>query len=298
MSPECQTSFIHGGSPAEVVDQTTLYSQRHLQHQSFMPSPPYTPYNHSPTNPGDVQQFPMSSAAYESNGSSYYSNGSIVMNGIPLNSYKMRRSLSPSESSNDGGQYGATSPPYSATSVPQTLPIVAGPVPTTHSQAQAFNQPRHPVVFGYSDPTFAPTSVVNSAPPQLVAMSVGTPSPSVEMSGMFYAHGSAVTYQPSEIMNPAGPNLTDLQFVNESPMMGTNFTAASVPQPHVRQTVINVARARYSGVMPSGGHTGHIGGSARTQGGGGDDREASESISQWSQWLKSGAPAGPAPPVY
>ena len=107
------------------------------------------------------------------------------------------------------------------------------------------------MAFGYSNHTIAPTSVVNSV---LVAMSVGTPSPSIKISGMFYAHGSAITYQPNEIMNPAGPNLTDLQFVNESPVMGTTFTVVSVPQPHVRQTVqvINDAWVRYSGVMPSG----------------------------------------------
>ena len=40
--------------------------------------------------------------------------------------------------------------------------------------------------------------------------------------------------------------------------------------------------------MHAGGHS-HVGGG---------EREATESISQWSQWLKSGAPAGPAPPVY
>ena len=66
-------------------------------------------------------------------------------------------------------------------------------------------------------------------------------------------------------------------------------------QSRVRQTVINDARVQYSGVMPLG-HFVHTDG--RTHVSGGSEREATESISQWSQWLKSGAPAGPAPPVY
>ena len=108
-SPEHQTSYSLGGNPAEVINQTALYSQQQLQHHSFMPSPPYTPYNNSPPCQGDMQQFPPSTVAYEANGNPY------DVNSLPLNSYKMRRSLSPSENSSDGCQYGGnTSLPYSA----------------------------------------------------------------------------------------------------------------------------------------------------------------------------------------
>ena len=244
-----------------------------------------------------MQQFLPSTVAYEANGSPY------DVNSLPLNSYKMRHSLSPSESSSDGCQYGGnTSPPYSATSVPQTLPMVGGmPSPPQQSQTPAGYQ--QPGPFGYAAPNFAPTSVVDSTtPPQIVAMSVGTPSPSVEMPATFYTHGSAVTFQPAnafgDIINPAVHNLTDLHFVSDTQVLGSNYSARSVPhgQSRVRQTVINDARVRYSGVMPSG-HFMHAGGRSHG-GGGGGEREATESISQWSQWLKSGAPAGPAPPVY
>ena len=253
-----------------------------------MPSPPYTPYNNSPSAQGDMQQFPPSTVAYESNDSPYSS--------LPLNSYKMRRSLSPSECSSDGCQYGSTSPPYSATSVPQTLPLVNG-VPTTPQQNQTPAGFQQPGPFGYVAPNgFVPSSVVDSTtPPQIAAISVGTPSPSVEMPATFYTHGSAVTFQPANGFSDAAVHgLTDLHFVSDTQVLGSNYSIRSVPltgQSRVRQTVINDARVRYSGVMPSG-HFMHASGRPHAE------REATESISQWSQWLKSGAPAGPAPPVY
>ena len=298
-SPEHNTSF--GGSPAEIVDQTSLYSGQHLQHHSFMPSPPYTPYNSSPSAAGDIQQFPPSSVGYESNGSPYNmrysttppSNTSPMVNPLPPNNYKMRRSLSPSESSTEGTTYGSNSPPYSATTMPQMLPIVGGGGVVPTATPPTFQ----PGVFGYPAPNFVPTSAVHSpvaAPPHVAAMSVGTPSPSVEMQSTFYTHGSAVTYQPNaygDVMGVAGPNLTDLHFVNETQVLGSNFSGRSVPQTRLRQTVINDARTRYSGVMPTG-HFGLVNG-----GRAGGDRET-ESISQWSQWLQTGAPAGPAAPVY
>ena len=130
-------------------------------------------------------------------------------------------------------------------------------------------------------------------------MSVGTPSPSVEMPATFYTHGSVITFQPANsFSDPAIHGLTDLYFIGDTQVLGSNCSIRSVPlagQSRVRQTVINDAHVRYSGVMLLG-HFVHAGG--RTHVGGGSKREATESISQWSQWLKSGAPAGSAPPVY
>ena len=298
-SPEHQTSFSHGGSPAEVVDHTAVYSQQQLQHHSFMPSPPYTPYNNSPPAQGDIQQFPPTAVAYEASDSPYN------VDPLLLNSYKMRRSLSPSESSSDGCQYGSTSSPYSVGSVPQTLPLVGGVSTVTtppHSQTPVgFQQPGP---FGYAtSSTFAPSTVVDpTTPPQVAAMSVGTPSPSVEMPASFYTHGSAVTFQPASnvFADPSMHHLNDMRFVGDTQVVGSNYSMRPVPhmagQSRARQTVINDARVRYSGVIPTG-HFVHAG--ARTHVGVGGEREATESISQWSQWLKSGAPAaGPAPPVY
>ena len=243
-----------------------------------------------------MQQFPPSTVAYEANGSPY------DVNSLPLNSCNalsvhqkaaamaanmvetLRRHI-----------LQLVSPRLYPWSV--VCPLLCNKV--RHLQAAGYQQPGP---FGYAALNFAPTSVVDSTtPPQIIAMSVGTPSSSVEMPPTFYTHGSAVTFQPAnafgDIINPAVHNLTDLHFISDTQVLGSNYSATSVPhgQSCVRQTVINDARVRYSGVMPSG-HFMHAGG--RSDVGGGGEREATESISQWSQWLKSGAPAGPAPPVY
>ena len=151
-----------------------------------------------------------------------------------------------------------------------------------------------PVAYGF----VAPHNFHPATTPPHVAMSVGTPSPSVEMPSTFYTHGSAVTYQSNafgEMVPVGGATLGEVQFVSNGQVLGSNFSSRSVPQPRSRQTVINDARTRYSGVMPSAGHYVH-GSSVRGHAGSGD-RET-ESITQWSQWLQNGAPAGPAPPVY
>ena len=97
---------------------------------------------------------------------------------------------------------------------------------------------------------------------------------------------------PLVTINPAVHNLTDLHFVSDTQVLGSNYSGRSVPhgQSRIKQTVINDARVRYSGVMPSG-HFMHAG--CRSHVGGGE-REAMENILQWSQWLKCGAQTGPA----
>jgi hypothetical protein len=117
-------------------------------------------------------------------------------------------------------------------------------------------------------------------------MSVGTPSPSVEVPATFYTHGSAISFS-NGFGDPAAVHglTTDLHFVGDGQALGSNYSIRSVPlaeQSRVRQTVINDARVRYSGVMPSAGHFVHASGRPHVE------REATESISQWSQWLKSG----------
>ena len=89
-------------------------------------------------------------------------------------------------------------------------------------------------------------------------------------------------------MNPAmpagnsiNPNLTELQFLEEGPVSGRGVP---VQRPTVIENrYVNQARARYAKVANAvpGGYSGRLG----------NDREATESISKWSQWLKGGAPA-------
>ena len=118
-------------------------------------------------------------------------------------------------------------------------------------------------------------------PLQVPTMSVGTPSPSVEMPSTFYTHHSAITFQPvNDFGHPAAHGLTtDLHFVSDTQTLGSNYSIRSVPvagQSRVRQTVINDAFMLYSGVMPTG-HFVHTTSSRPHV-----EREATESISQWS----------------
>lgn len=102
---------------------------------------------------------------------------------------------------------------------------------------------------------------------------------------------------------PMGPGMTNMFGLNENEFVQKSIPSLSEAPSHVRQSVIHSARQRYMGAVPLAGQ-GH--GMASGTGGvaGGhvighvvsDDNAdlASESISQWSQWLKGNAPA----PVY
>ena len=107
--------------------------------------------------------------------------------------------------------------------------------------------------------------------------------------------GDEIQTDMESLLNPStvgyqNANSTDMQFMN-SQASGTYMSAIGQPSLPPRQTVIegsyvDEARRRYNKVA-SGlpvGHTNQLR----------NDREGSESISQWSQWLKGGAPA----PVY
>ena len=165
---------------------------------------------------------------------------------------------------------------------PRLSSLVGGVHPTTPQQSQTPAGFQQPGPFGYVAPNgFVPSSVVGL----------------VEMPSTFYTHGSVITFQPvNGFGDPAAHGLTtDLHFMGDTQTLGSNYSIRSVPvagQGRVRQTVINDARVRYSGVMPTG-HFVHT-----TSDHPHVEREVTESISQWSQWLKSGASAGSVPPGY
>jgi hypothetical protein len=157
---------------------------------------------------------------------------------------------------------------------------------TTPQQSQMPTGFQQPGPFRYVAPNgFVPSTVVDSTtPPHVAAMSVGTPSPSVEVPATFYTHGSAISFS-NDFGDPAAVHglTTDLHFVGgDGQALGSNYSIRSVAlagQNRVRQTVINDARMRYSGVMPSAGHFVHASGRLHVE------REATESTSQWSQWI-------------
>ena len=82
-------------------------------------------------------------------------------------------------------------------------------------------------------------------------------------------------------------NLTELNFLEEGPSVGVNSASKQRSQRHTvihQGSYVDQARARYNKVanaIPGGYTNGHNTG----------DKEASESISKWSQWLKGSAPA-------
>ena len=82
-------------------------------------------------------------------------------------------------------------------------------------------------------------------------------------------------------------NLTEPQFLEEGPSAGPNSASRQRIQRHTvihQGSYVDQARARYNKVANAvpGGYT-----NARNP----NDREASESISKWSQWLKESAPS-------
>ena len=212
---------------SEVIDQS-MYDTHHVQH-SFMPSPPYTPYNSSPTKPISFDHTKQThnelSYAYNTYPTPYSS--------AQTSPQTYSRSLSP-ESSVDS-QYGSptkyslVSPPYVAASlkIDDELDIT--------SEATQFT------------------------------------SPSIETQATVFGFGDCT-------------NLTELQFMNDG-LLASQNTLPPMRQTVIDSSYVNQARARYNRVANAvpGGYSKQMGNEHKT-----------ESISQWSQWLKGGAPA----PVY
>ena len=205
----------------------------HSAQQSFIPSPPYTPY-HSPTK--QVSFDHTTGSLYVNTYPTPYSSGQ------PSPVERFQRSLSPSETSGDG-QYGSPpahlSPPYSNVTVGS--PYQEEEEICIVSEATQFTTP-------------CPCDI--KTPTSTTLQAVRPP-----------ADPNTAGYQNAKIEFPSAPS------------------AIGQPSLPVRQTVIestyvNKARMRYNTVA-NGVPTGQMR----------NDREATESISQWSQWLKGGAPA-------
>lgn len=249
-SPERQ-SVIQG---AEVMDRAALYDVPPQTSSCFMPSPPYTPYNHSPTKhvPFDPMTSTHASDGNRSATGSPYSSYPTPANtsNLPSPASSFRRSISPSDTSVDG-QFGSPtsshhSPPYTDTS-PPTYP--------------------------------EEINISRSGQPNLFP---------VQMQTTVFATSTRVM-DPRSVAGSQATNLTELQFLEEGPSVGTSSSSKLRTERHTiihQGSYVNQARARYNKVANAvpGGYT-----NVRNP----SDREASESISKWSQWLKGSAP----PPV-
>ena len=224
-------SVIRGPEVPNLIDS-------HSAQQSFIPSPPYTPY-----------QSPTKHISFDHTTGSLYVNTypTPYSSGQPSPVERFQRSLSPSETSGDG-QYGSPpahlSPPYSNATVGSPYQEEEGICIV--SEATQFTTP---CPCDIKTPTSSSVQVVRPSP----------------------VDPSTVGYQSAKIEFPSAPS--------------TVGQPTSLPVRHtvIESTYVNKARMRYSTVA-NGGPTGHM---SQIR----NDREATESISQWSQWLKGGAPA-------
>ena len=226
-SPNCP-SVIRGPEVTDLIDN-------HSAQQSFIPSPPYTPY-HSPTK--HISFDHTTGSLYVNTYPTPYSSGQ------PSPVERFQRSLSPSETS---GEYGSPpahlSPPYSNATVGS--PYQEEEDMCFVSEATQFTTP---CPCDIKTPTSSSVQVVRPPP----------------------VDPSTVGYQSAKIEFPSAP-LTVGQ-----PSLPVRHTV-------IESTYVNKARMRYNTVA-NGGPTAHM---SQIR----NDREATESISQWSQWLKGGAPS-------
>lgn len=283
---------------SDVADQSFLFDQGPLN-QSFMMSPPYTPYVNQNPGTGGMGDSP----AYTNVSPSHYSS-----NGTP----------SPYQNSCLEQSY---SPPYSSTSATPSfdpmlpnsssseLPLLPESVeqfmnqqtaPTVHHQPIGDPLSRKQMAFNGSHMTSRGGHMTH-----LNSLS-STPSPSMEVQATFIPNANSTSNLTGYTESFSVPLSTDMNMLGMAD--AANFTRKSaIPSlaqapPQIRQNVISSARQRYSGIAPSG-HvplggttvTGHVVAGHHVRGGGGGSGRpggnADDSISQWTQWLQGSAPA-------
>jgi hypothetical protein len=234
----------------DVADQSFLFDQSMPVNQGFMPTPPYTPYSNAQT--------PSAHSPPYSNFSPPYSKGT------------------PSPQSSCGYQ-GDSFSPYSSTATPLNDHVLP--------KSTVSHLPVQPMNLYTNQPP-----VANS-----IATKIGPPpqnKQAVEVRATFIPNGNSTSnlsgYTES-VSLPMCPDVADVFSLS-----GTEFAQKAVPPslaqapPHVRQSVIQNTRQRYSGSTPSAGtHTA----SSTVEFSHRGVSDADSSISQWSQWLKGNAPA-------
>ena len=277
---------MHQGFTSDVADQAFLFDQSLPINMSFMPSPPYTPYaNHTPgpPNPAGMSMTPQCSKNFSS---PYNGNTSPQ-------SYKssFEESYSPPYSTSTATPLYDHTMQNSTPSQPQVLPncIVQQQqaTPTNHTSSMM------------SSGMFVANSAVSGhvmTPGGHMTNDMsnqGDPNQSVKLHATFIPNGnstSSLAGFSENIPNPDGPNMMDVFSLSETEFAQKNIPSLALAPPHVRQSVIHTARQRYSSSIP----VGHVGSGGVASGHvieHGADTKASDSISQWSQWLKGSAPA-------
>lgn len=293
-----------------VVDQSVLPDQTTPLAQSFMLSPPYTPYSQHQVPYGENQTpsgyftqvgtIDKQMTESELNGSSLYS--ATCNNNIPCNYDHMTY------------ESDVTTPTYD-----HMTP--ACNMPTSYSMSQDILSRPSPLVFTQSPSQFVTTKATptsrNQRPVltnQILSMKghvthycsqSSTPSPPVEPHLLSFATNNS----GNSMSNDYSPQFQNMSTAESMRFMSSNepvsFQSSDMPSSapglsHVRQSIITETRARYSGAAPINGGL-HVSGqkevgplrghTPRSAGSSDSDAEtASQSILQWSQWLKNEAP--------
>lgn len=274
---------MNQGFSPDVADQAFPLDQSLPLNMSFMPSPPYTPYsNHTPTNPGGMNASPPCS-----------NNFSDPYNG------------SPSPQSYKSSFEGSYSPPYStsSTATPHYDHMMQNPAPSqphvlpnyiAQQQAAPTNHTSSVMSKGMFVANSAVSGHVMTPGGHMTSISSqGAPNQSVKLHMTFIPNGNSTSNLTSFSENvpiPTGPDMMDVFSLNETEFAQKNIPSLALAPSHVRQSVIHTARQRYSSSIPAG----HVGSGGVASGHvieHGADAKASDSISQWSQWLKGSAPA-------
>ena len=263
-----QDPFLPQSFSSDVADQSFLFDQSTPLNQGFMPSPPYTPY--SSTQPPASN--PGASPPYCNYASPPYSKGT------------------PSPQSSCSFQNDSYSP-YSSTATPLCDQMIPNSTPSQIPPQQPMNQ----YVNQQTTPTTTPMSkgmFVNSIASMIGPPPQNIPGPSLEVTTTFIPNGNSssnLSRYSESVSMPMGPEMSDLFNLS-----GVDFSQKAIlpslthAPPHVRQTVIQNTRQRYSGATPTAAGRAP---SATMVLGHANASDADSSISQWSQWLKGSAPA-------
>lgn len=284
-----EPSCLNPMTSSTVADQSFLFDQQAPPtDQSFMLSPPYTPYSCTSNGPATIPPNEMTTP-YQQNPS-------------PIKYC-------------DNYSEGTISPPYSAKTATPTYDST--PPPSSHAHHSIYNaistqqqtMPVNKEVFT----TTTTNRVISATSHVTFGNQSNFPNSSIELQTTYIPNGNST----SNVLG-GGHEFFDLPPLSMeemmSPLTHQSSNVKTLPSlveapPHVRQSIVNSTRQRYAGAFPArnqfgesvGSTTGHVTGhvmrssmgSSNSSSVSGMSMSEADSVLQWSQWLKKGAPPAP-----
>lgn len=277
---------------SDIMDQTFLFDQPPQAQQNFMPSPPYTPYSHNTPSSHFNSNGMVEDSPQYSHPSPPYSKGTPSPQNFCDDNLLGFSNSTTSTTSTPAYDHMTPSSTPSHPPVPPSQFFVNQQTAPIASQGTTVVGPPREGMFGGNRRVVTTNSHVTTYGSQS-----STPSPSLELRATFVPNGNATSSLSgySEAYSvPVGPDMTNMLGLSEAELVQKSIPSLTQAPPHIRQTIVHNTRQRYAGPIPTG-HTpsssGGVVGGHMTVGRGGDVESASDSISQWSQWLKGSAPA-------